>query len=717
MIEFEKIQGHFTYERFRSNDYAVYSFKLYDSSEKLITVNGPIPEVEPHLLYELSGRYIDHKKYGIQFEVSYVSLVLPDEEAYVLLFLKSSRFDGIGTKSAQLVIDYLGPNCLEDLKQNPSLIHEVIGLNDKKKQAILDGLNQENPILEKNINFFSGLGLSYRQILKVDRIYGDKAIDSLNRNPYSIVYEVSGIGFDTAKKLATAMKFEDEHNYHNEALIVSLTLKICVQNGDCYIDKEMLMRQYCHFANEDTFYDALDQALLNSYLIQEEDRIYHHTQYEAEFGIVSFLKQFPFDELEVIDIELIDAQVIQLESQHQIQYDVLQKEAIRTFMLSAFTILTGGPGTGKTTVVKALIETFKTFYPNYQLAVIAPTGRASKRLKELCNCEALTIHSLLVFDLESGTFGKDADNPILFDALIIDEASMIDNWLFYKLLIASKQVKKICIIGDEDQLPSVGPGQLLKDLIESERFNCIRLNTIHRQKEGSDIIDLSRLIKSGDSSLASDYQEIKFYPSNSNNVHHYIADVVKMALEKGYLLQDIQVLSCMYRGSAGIDNLNHSLQEKFNPMDPLKKEIKVGFITFREEDKILQLKNQADDDVFNGDIGILKEIVLAQEAHDNRWHLLVDFDGIIVEYTSDNIQNITLAYCVSVHKSQGSEYPIVILSLSKDQSRMFQRKLLYTAVTRAKKSLVLVGDYEVYQKACVTLDVSRRTTLQKRLLP
>ncbi|MFI3284766.1 MAG: ATP-dependent RecD-like DNA helicase [Erysipelotrichaceae bacterium] len=716
-MELIQITGHFIYEKYRSENYAVYLFQLYDKSEKKITVKGNIPLIEDEdLLYECSGNYVEHPKYGMQFDVQYVKIVLPSEEESIVKYLKSSHFSGIGEKTAQQIVDALGVDCLNVIKENKEVLYQLSFLNNKKIQAIIEGIEQYDTSLEESMAFFTRLGLTYRQIMKIDVIYKENAIKQLSENPYALVYDVAGIGYKIAHKLASQMKFEDCFHYREEAFLVSLVLSSCVSSGDTYVEYDSLYQLYSKSEDQQYFNDVLKQACLNHYLIQDEDKIYHQTQYQAEVGIARYLNEFPNESLPLIEQVEIEKNIDDLQQKHAIQYDELQKDAMFSFMNEHLMILTGGPGTGKTTVVKALIELFKYFYPNHVLACIAPTGRASKRLKELCECDAYTIHSLLTYDLESNTFGKNIDNPIVYDALIIDEASMIDNWLFYNLLLASQNVKKICIIGDEDQLPSVGPGQLLKDLIDSQQFRCIALNTIHRQKQGSDIVELSKQIRNGIATFDEDYQEAKFYETQSMNDTHLICNIVEHALNKEYSLQDIQVLSSMYRGSSGIDNLNHALQNKFNPHNPYKNEIKVGFITFREEDKILQLKNQAEDDVYNGDIGILKEIVLPQDAEDKQAHLFVDFDGIFVEYTSTTIQNITHAYCVSVHKAQGSEYPIVILAIPDEARFMLKRKLLYTAITRAKKSLILVGSKNAYYTACETLDRYRRTSLVTRLL-
>jgi exodeoxyribonuclease V alpha subunit len=337
-------------------------------------------------------------------------------------------------------------------------------------------------------------------------------------------------------------------------------------------------------------------------------------------------------------------------------------------------------------------------------------------MSEMTETDASTVHSILQWDLETNTFGKDENNPLEADILIVDEFSMVDIWLFYNLLKASVNVRKIILIGDENQLPSVGPGCVLRDLTASSLFPVSRLETIYRQKEGSDVIALAHDILHDETDLDKYRNEVAFLECDYKDLRNRIVFIVQNALDKGYDIDDIQVLSPMYSGNAGIDVLNNTLQAAFNPPDPFKKEIRIGYTRFREGDKILQLKNQPDDDVYNGDIGILAEILEADETDTGKKTLVVDFNGIIVEYTQETWNHITLAYCISVHKSQGSEYPIVVMPFTAQHTVMLQRKLIYTAVTRARKALVMLGDKQAFLKGISTMERHvRNTTLRQRL--
>ena len=446
-------------------------------------------------------------------------------------------------------------------------------------------------------------------------------------------------------------------------------------------------------------------------LYAEDARIYHHTQYKAEKYISAYLNT-PLEELygDFTDQDLTE-HLGQFEEEIGIAYDGKQREAIFTFFHSDIMILTGGPGTGKTTVVRAMVELFRRIYPYYSISVCAPTGRAAKRLTELTGAPASTIHRLLKWDLETNTFGYNINDPLLSDLVIIDEASMVDQWMFYNLLSAGRNFKKILIIGDEDQLPSVGIGAILRDLIESRRFPLVALDRVFRQKEGSAVIELAHKIKN-DEEITFDYtKEVLFIDADPYAAKSYILQLVNNAIDKGYDINDIQVLSPIYSGVCGIDSLNNYLQKALNPADSHKRELQVGFRTFREGDKILQLKNQPDDDVYNGDIGVVEAI------DESEGTLTVHFDDDRrAVYLSSALDEVDLAYCMSVHKSQGSEFPVLVMAVCGCPSMLQTRNLFYTALTRAQSLVVLVGEERIIQNMVRNDRVSHRyTTLAERL--
>lgn len=714
------ITGQITHVVFRSEEtmYTVAKFKKNDLDEKQITITGIMPQIEKDTVYEISGSYTEHPRYGMQFTVFGYKRLLPSESEGIVRYLSGLQFPGIGHKTAQRIVDTLGDSCLEDMRKDPSCLDSVEHLGKDKIQTIIDGLKQDQDGMDDLVQFLNVQGIGMRNLIRLNRAYGKEALDKLRENPYRVIEECDGFGFKTADRLAMSLGFAKDDPRRIYAYLIALTNDICMRTGDSYVQRPILEETFFEKMNglDADFDDLLNQALSSLSLIQEDERIYPAVQYNAETVITEFLKHFPEEETEAYDESIAEKYLDAMQKDIQIDYDKDQKNAISAFLKNPFLILTGGPGTGKTTVVRAMVTMFKMLYPNAQITCCAPTGRAAKRLADLTESSAVTIHSLLKWDLETNTFGMNKDNPVLTDLLIVDEFSMVDANLFAHLLDASRHAGKICIIGDEDQLPSVSCGCVLRDLIDTELFPLIRLTHIYRQKQGSDVITLAHQIHEGKVDFSELQQNVAFLECERSDIKQNIIAVVKNAISKGYDLNDIQVLSPMYQGPEGIDILNNALQEAFNPYQKSKSQLQVGYTKFRINDKILQLKNQPDDDVYNGDIGILEDIFTAEESETHRATIVVRFDNAVVEYNPDNFQNITLAYCISIHKSQGSEYPIVIMPVTMGQRIMLQRKLLYTGVTRARNSLILMGEKDAFQRGIETLDKHiRQTTLTMRL--
>lgn len=721
MSEFNRITGNLISMIFHneSNCYSVARFNMVAPSEKKITIAGYFKPLEEDVNYYLDGNFIEHPKYGMQFKVETLQQALPSEKDSLIRFFSGPLFLGIGKKMAENIVDTLGENAIDLIKEDPSVLDRVAKLNTKKKQAIIDGLQAAENDFDRTVSFLHSHGLGMRNIMKIDKIYGAHAVETISKDPYCLIQDVDGIGFATADKLAMNLGFEKDFPSRLQAALVSLVMEMCMANGDSYVCVEDLpeaLERKCQIGQID-FSEVLFQCLLKRQLIQEENRIYHSTQFSAENGIAQFCAGFPLERLEKCSSNALNEQLSILQDSINIIYDQHQIEAIECFFKEDCMILTGGPGTGKTTVVKAMVELFRRLYPYAQIACCAPTGRAAKRLAELTGVDCSTIHSLLNWDLETNTFGKNETDPLTIDCLIIDEFSMVDAWVFYNLLKAGTQIKKICIIGDEDQLPSVSCGSVLRDLIEAKIFPVIRLETIFRQKEGSGVVQLAHQIRLNEADDFAFKGDVAFFECDQYTVKNTVIKIVQSALDKGYDINDVQVLAAKYNGVAGIDRLNAALQECLNPASPSKRELKVGYRLFREQDKILQLKNQIDDDVYNGDIGKLIEIIYPEEDINHQARFVVDYDGIIVEYTQETFQNITHAYCISVHKSQGSEYPIVIMPIVQEAAFMLQKRLIYTGITRAKKSLILIGDKNVFLQGLLKSQERRRkTTLSMRIL-
>lgn len=695
-----------------SNGYTVAHFVSYDDNEEDFTATGYFRDLDDDVVYKLHGNYEEHARYGMQFQVQTYDVMQPNDEESLVRYFSSSLFPGIGKQSARAIVDTLGEEAIDKIKRNPDVLLRISSLSEKRRESILKGI-AEHDQMDDSVAFFTRFGVSVKSIMKFEAVYGEGAVTLIRENPYRLIEEVDGVGFKTADKLAQELEFGLDHPYRIKAAVLSCILSQCMASGDTFVSEEQIhKRMLKEFQLRISLDEYLDDLRMERLIYMEEQRIYHHTQYESEQAIASFICAFPYMEQEAADLVDMETDLHELENAMHIVYEERQKHAVYSFFKESFSIITGGPGTGKTTIVQGILSLYKQYYPMDVIALCAPTGRAAKRLGELSNANATTIHSLLKWDLESNSFLVNEKDPIQADLLIIDEFSMVDQWLFANLLRASRLVKKILIIGDEDQLPSVGCGCVLKDLISTNQFCVTRLEKIFRQSDGSDVITLAHEIHEEEIHILDHANDIAFFECLNYEVKDTILSIVSSALEKGYHVRDIQVLAPMYGGVAGINSLNNALQKLMNPPDPYKHECKMGYRVFREHDKVLQLKNQPEDEVYNGDIGEIIEIVQGID----KTIITVDFDGILVDYASEQIYNITHAYCTSIHKAQGSEYPIVIMPIVKDYSYMLSKRLLYTGITRAKKSLVLLGSRSVFEQSIRQKERhERNSTLAQRI--
>lgn len=690
-----------------------------EQEDKLITMNGYMNNFNDYDKYLFIGDYEIHPKYGKQFKLSEYRIILAKESDEIIKYLSSPLFKGVGQKLAKQIVDSLGEDCLTIIKNDKHSLDCVMAMTEKKRDMIYEVLTNSDYDQEV-MQFFMGHGISLKNLGLIQAFYKEKTLEVLQNNPYRLIEDIDGIGFKTADELALKTGGALDNPNRIKAAIVYSIKQYGFNTGSTYCLIEEIVKtfkQLIYSIEENIFYEYLDELIDNGLIIKENERYYYHEMYEAEVNIANYLKIRINHDDESIDESRVNQLLQDFEKNQGITYAKKQKEALFYFLKSSVMILTGGPGTGKSTIVHALLKIYTSLYPEDKIGLVAPTGRAAKRLTELTGIEACTIHRLLKWDLHTNTFAMNRTNPLDIDVLIIDEFSMVDCLLLSKLFDAGRKISKILFIGDYYQLPSVAPGNVLKDLIEAG-VKTIELDEIFRQAKDSGIIQLAHHIINNeidDIDLFDHYQDINFFPMLNYDVIKNVKTIVNKALEEGYETSDIQVLAPMYQGVAGIDALNDALQDVFNPQEQCVDSYKIGRLEYRIGDKILQLKNRVDDNVFNGDIGILIDICRKDNFEYLQDTLVVDFDGNIVEYTSQNFNTITLAYCMSIHKSQGNEFKIVIMPVLGDYYIMLKRNLLYTAITRAKQSLFILGDSKAFMHGLHNYqDNRRKTTLKLR---
>lgn len=717
----EVLTGKISQIRYFSQDTAFIVMNVETNElDRPVLMTGYMPDYSEQLSYRFTGDFTIHPKYGKQFKiVSYEVMALDDREA-AIRYLSSSLFQGVGPVLAQQIVDHLGANAIERISSDPSLLDQIRGMTEERKQAIIQVLHEKSQ-QQKALQFLMSHRLSLKMATKILGVYPENAISVIEENPYILIETVEGIGFKTADEIALSMQFPNDHPYRLQAALLTVIKQECMNSGSTYLSYEIIMQRFLKLFPFVDDPDLVMQALLDDHkVILEENRYYPENLYLAEKNIAKILKRYIVGVSDIdYDFEDVENEIAELEEKWSISYDESQREAIFSFLENDLMILSGGPGTGKTTIVKAMITLYRQMEPGKIISLVAPTGRAAKRLSEACDCEATTIHRLLKWDVYTNTFNQDESHPLETDLLIIDEFSMVDTFLFSKLLDACGHVSKILMIGDEAQLPSIAPGQVLNDLITTQQIECVFLKRIFRQHEKSGIISISHALRNNDSSALmhlSDYTDIHFLKCNEQSVQRFVTKIVQKAINEGYDLFDFQVLSPMYQGMAGIDAINEVLQNVINPKDEFKNEVRIYQHIFREGDKVLQLKNRPDDNVYNGDLGIIVEIQKKDNIYYTQDKIVVDFEGDIVEYCSQDFNQLTLAYCMSIHKAQGSEFKIVIIPFVSRHQRMLRKNLIYTGMTRAKQALFLIGEIDAFQNGIHKDELKRQTTLKNYFL-
>lgn len=708
----------------------------YDEDE--IVVKGTFGEIKESLSYTFYGELTNHSKFGLQFNCSSYVRDIPNTQESLISYLSSSSFKGIGKVTAQRIVEKLGSNAITEIIKAPEVLDDIQGLNDSKATRLVQQL-VENAGLETVFLQLNQYGISNQLAAKIYDKYGANAFQQIQKNPYILAKDFAQISFKKADIIAEQMGFEADSNFRLEAGLVYTTATHCARTGDTYIEEAELLKQTTSLLEASNrfvidgklLHRALQSTVEHNGLIEDQGLYYLLGLYHAEKNIATtvryFLTHFDEERYDYSEADLDDA-LADIQNTDKITYGKSQIHAIKQALLNPFFILTGGPGTGKTTVVNAIVSVYaylndKSLDPHaykdkstYPFVLAAPTGRAAKHMAETTGIKSRTIHSLL--GLKPGDENSNIGNDVVLEGelLIVDEMSMVDTWLLSKLLDAVPEGMQVILIGDKDQLPSVGPGQVYSDLIASQRVPTVELVDIYRQDANSTISFLARDIKNGQ--LPADFTENKadrsFIPAQPKQVLEAVETVVRYAIASGYSANECQVLAPMYKGQAGINALNKSLQAIFNPNDKgTRKEIQYFEQVFRINDKVLQLENDPENGVFNGDIGIITGIEMGATTSGDK--LIVNFDQIEVEYLRMDFTKITLAYCMSIHKAQGSEFDCVVLPYTSDYYYMLKKDLLYTAITRASKSLILIGQKKAFAYSLEQTANNRKTTLIKRL--
>lgn len=699
-----------------SSNYIVALIEV-EQEDKLITMNGYMNNFNDYDKYLFIGDYEIHPKYGKQFKLMEYRIIYAKESDEIIKYLSSPLFKGIGNALATQIVNTLGEDCLEKIKEDKHNLDLVRGMTEKRRETIYAALT-DGDYDQEVMRFFMGHGISLKNLGLIQAHYQEKTLEILQNNPYQLIEDIDGIGFKTADELALKTGGTLDAPNRIKAGIIYSIKQYGFNTGStyCYLEEiKAMFSKIIYNIEETTFDEYLTELIDEGLIIQKDERYYYFEMDRAEKNIVEYLKIRINKPDELFDEQEVARLLANYEQNQGISYASKQKEALNYFLKSSCMILTGGPGTGKTTIVQALLKIYSTLYPEDKIGLVAPTGRAAKRLTELTGIYACTIHRLLKWDLHSNTFAMNRNNPLDLDVLIIDEFSMVDCLLLSKLFEAGASINKVLFIGDYHQLPSVAPGNVLQDLMEAG-VKTIELDEIFRQAKDSGIIQLAHHIIDGqieNMEIFNQYRDINFFPCINYDVVKNVKTIVKKAIDEGYDVNDIQVLVPMYQGVAGIDALNDALQDVFNPADEFSDSYQIGRKEYRVGDKILQLKNRPDDDVFNGDIGTLVEICRKDNFEYLQDTLIVDFDGNFVEYTSNTFNTITHAYCMSIHKSQGNEFKIVIMAVLSDYYVMLRRNLLYTAITRAKQSLFILGSPKAFMHGLANFQDSRRKTSLK----
>ena len=719
----ESVTGYIDHIIFRNEDngYTVLVLKGTEGDDEELTCVGTFPVISQGATIEASGNFINHHIYGKQFQITSFTEKMPEDAMAMERYLGSGAIKGIGAALAARIVRRFGADTLRIVEEEPERLAEIKGISGKKAREIAAQM-EEKADMRKAMMFLQKYGISLNLGAKIYQKYGDSVYSVLQENPYRLADDISGVGFKIADEIAGRIGIHTDSDYRIKSGMM-YTLLQATGEGHVYLPKEELFQRSSELLGVDVSYmekHLMDLSMERKVIQKEEGEtvlVYPSRFYYLELNTARMLRELNIHCPE--DEAFVQRRIAQIEKETGTTLDEMQKKAVTEAAGHGLFILTGGPGTGKTTTINAIIRFFEG--EGSELRLAAPTGRAAKRMTEATGYEAQTIHRLLELNGmpeeerqgQAVHFERNAENPLEADVIIIDEMSMVDIQLMHSLLLAVTAGTRLILVGDENQLPSVGPGNVLRDIIRSGEFPVVELKKIFRQASESDIVVNAHKINRGEQVTLSN-KSSDFFFLKRQDADIIIRVVIALIQEKlpRYVEAkpfDIQVLTPMRKGLLGVERLNQILQRYLNPPDPSKKEKEYGQGLFREGDKVMQIRNNYQLEweirgrygipvdkgvgVFNGDTGILKTINEFSETAE------VEFeDGRCAEYSFKQLEELELAYAVTIHKSQGSEYPAVVIPLLSGPRMLLNRNLLYTAVTRARRCVTIVGSEETFRE-------------------
>lgn len=722
------IQGKYTKCIFKNNTgYNIGVFRVSDSNDpsladyigRSITFTGyfhDLNEIDTYLFY---GKLVTHEKYGEQFQVEGYERCMPEEKDSIIEFLTSGLFKGIGEAKAKKIVDVLGKDTLKIILETPDNLLLIPSISKKNVDTLHNKLKEYEASYE-TIMYLSDMGFSTKDSMIIYNTYKKDTKKVIEEDIYKLIEDINEIYFKKIDVIALKNGIKKDALIRVKASLLYIMDEVSNTYGHSYYFREELLNYLPRVLGvnicTELFDECINKLVDDLKIIIKEDRFYLREMYESETLIVKRFRLLNSNK-EIIDKRL-DSMILELEDFFDIKYNSCQLDAIKKSYMKDFLIITGGPGTGKTTIMKGIVELYRLMEKlsyeklNDKIALLAPTGRAAKRMSETTGMPASTIHRFLKWSRDTNKFQVNEYNRSKVEFVIIDEASMIDTYLMASLLKGISSNCKVILVGDDHQLPSVGPGQVLHDLIESHALQVVELTELYRQGIDSNIISLAYDIRnqSVNKDIFNVEDDLTFIECRDNEVIPNICEICNTYKDLNY--KKFQILAPMYKGLNGIDAINKNVQDIFNSKSRTKKEKVIGEFNFREDDKVIQLTNMPDDNVYNGDIGIIDRI---QSSPKSEIH--IDFDGNLVKYTPANFINFRSAYSISIHKAQGSEFDVVVIPIVNAYNKMLYQKLIYTGVTRAKKKLYIVGDFSALIRASRnTSDDIRRTTIKNYLI-